>query len=209
MEPSSSSHAPRFTLLQGVVTFVVLLVVGALVYPAVWSGGSGVRSKRVLCLSNMKRLATAQMIYASDHHEAIPPYYTFDGATAQRHLTAAIDPYLKWNPSFLCTESARWKSGSTNTKQEIDYEHFPLVLKQVGKDGLIKLDKVASPERVGWMHDPVIKSSKVQDGEEVETNHKTHLNSFTVMFFDGHVKYVPTLKGTGRDGMDTSGVWLK
>lgn len=160
-------------------------------------------------MSNMKRLATGQFIYASDNNDAVAPYYTFDGPAAQAKLTAGLYPYLKDNAVFLCSESARAKADRNNSKQEIDHQHFPLILKHVGKDNLLFPDKVPSPDKTAWMHDPIIKIARTEDGEEIETNHKKNPNGFNVMFVDSHVSFVPTLKGSGREGMNTDGVWLK
>ncbi len=160
-------------------------------------------------MSNMKRVAIGQMIYSVDYDEAIAPYYTFNGGAARSQFVATVSPYLKNYEILLCSESTRFRSDPSNPKKEIDYEHFPLILKQVGKDQLIRLDKIASPQQTPWMHDPVMKMQRVKAGEEIETNHKYHPNSFSVMFFDSHVKYVPTQKGTVSDAMSTDGVWLR
>ncbi|MDH4389105.1 MAG: hypothetical protein QE269_10315 [Fimbriimonas sp.] len=207
MEPEPAKHNSRFTLFHGVIVGVLLIGAYAMIAPV--SRSAKPAAKKVVCMSNMKQVATAQLIYSVDYDGAISPYYTFDGAAAQSNWVTATLPYVKNYEILLCSESARSKADPSNSKQEMDYEHFPLILKHEGKDKLIWLDKIASPERSGWMHDPVLKSAKVRDGEEIETNHKQYPNSFSVMFFDSHVKYVPTQKGVGSDAMSTDGVWLK
>lgn len=207
METSGTSHTPRFTLLHGVIAGILLVGAYVIISPVFRSARPA--AGKVSCMSNMKLLAAAQLLYAGDHDEAIPRHFTFDGAQAQKQLTSTILPYIKQSETFLCSESVRRKADPSNAKQEIDYEHFPLILKLVGKDNLIRLDKVSIPDKTPWMHDAVLKMSAVSDGQEIETNHKEHPNAFSVMFFDCHVNYVPTRQSIGRDAMSTDGVWLK
>ena len=207
MGTTDGQHASKFTLLQGVIVGALFAVIVAVVMP-VFRSSRPVAGK-VRCLSNLKQVTTAQMIYAADWDDAIGAYYTFDGAMGQLRFYEANLPYLKHPEVFLCPESAVSRSDQSNSGKHVEFEHFPLILRQVGKDGIIHLDKIVSPEKVAWMHDPILIFSKVSNGEEVETNHKKAINSMNASFFDGHAKYVPTLKGGATDAMSTDGVWLK
>ena len=207
MEPTPATHASMFTLMQGVITGVVVVGIGLLLFPA-FTGDRRIAGKS-LCLSNMKQLTTSQVIYSADWDDTIPTFYTFDGAAAQASFYESTIPYSKNPQIFLCGESPTLRTDRENAGKHIDYQHFPLILKQLGKDKLIHLDKMAAAERVAWMHDPILKMAKVKDGEEIETNHPKAPNGFIVSFFDGHAKFVPTLKRGTADVLSTDGVWLK
>ncbi len=193
--------------MQGVITGVVLIVVVAVTWP-VYAGSRPVAGK-TRCLSNLKQLSTAQLIYASDWDDAISQRFTFDGSTAQSGFYEANLPYTKNPEIFLCGESSTYRTDLNHSGKHVDFQHFPLILKQVGKDGLIHLDQIDAPDKVAWMHDPMLKIAKVTGGEEVETNHKKAPNAFVVSFFDGHAKWALTLKGGPTDAMTTDGVWLR
>lgn len=193
--------------MQGVITGVVIVVILAILWPT-YTGDHRIAGKS-RCLSNLKQLTTAQQIYASDWDDAISHSYTFDGPAAQAEFYEQNLPYLKNPKIFLCGESANYLSDRNNSGKHVDFQHFPLILKQVGQDRLIHLDKIDAPDKVAWMHDPILKIAKVPGGEEVETNHKKNPNGFVVSFFDGHAKWTPTLKGGPTGAMSTDGVWLK
>lgn len=212
MDTPASPEARRFTLTQGVITGVVIALVLLILAPVYTSDGR--RSLKTRCISNMKQLTTSQLIYAADFDEAIVPVYTFDGPVAQSQFFEAMIPYTKNAQIFLCGESpAYWSEPNVSeinrTAKRVEYAHFPLILRHVGEDHLINLDRFASPETEAWMHEPILKITKVSNGEEIETHHEKARNGFVVSFFDGHVKFVPTLKGGTSDPMTTDGVWLK
>ena len=211
MDTPASPEARRFTLTQGVITCVVIALVLLILAPVYTSDGR--RSLKTRCISNMKQLTTSQLIYAADFDEAIVPVYTFDGPVAQSQFFEAMIPYAKNAQIFLCGESpAYWSEPNgpeiNRTAKRVEYAHFPLILRHVGEDHLINLDRFASPETEAWMREPILKITKVPNGEEIETHHEKARNGIVASFFDGHVKFVPTLKGGTSDPMTTDGVWL-
>lgn len=211
MGSPEGQDAPKFTLVQGAVlgvfVAVIVAVIVAVLMPVYRS--SGPAAGKVRCLSNLKQVTTAQMIYAADWDDAIGAYYTFDGAKGQSSFFDANLPYLKDPAIFLCPESSIARSDSNNCGKHVEFEHFPLILRQVGEDGIIHLDTIDAPDKVAWMHDPILKIAKVSNGEEVETNHRTWPNGFVVSFFDGHARFALTQKGGVTDPMTTDGVSLK
>jgi hypothetical protein len=212
VDPTANPEARRFTLAQGVITGVVVALLLLILAPVYTSDGR--RSLKTRCISNMKQLTTSQLIYAADFDEAIVPVYTFDGPVAQSQFFEAMIPYAKNAQIFLCGESpAYWSEPNgpeiNRTAKRVEYAHFPLILRHVVEDHLINLDRFASPETEAWMHEPILKITKVPNGEEIETHHEKAKYGFVASFFDGHVKFVPTLKGGTSDPMTTDGVWLK
>lgn len=64
------SHKDGFTLVEllSVVTIVSILI--ALIFPAIWQ--SWERGRRISCMSNMKQLVHAAMIYSTDYNDHFP-----------------------------------------------------------------------------------------------------------------------------------------
>jgi hypothetical protein len=204
---AGSTTPPKFTLLQGVMVGILLILILGIFWPVYT--GSRPAARRSMCISNLKQLGTAQLIYAADNSDAIPPAYSFDGVAAQQRFVTAVLPYCKNNSLLLCPESATFLSDPSNPKGEMNYEHFPLILRHKQNNGMITQSIIPSPEKVAWMHEPIVSMKRVANGFETETYHKKSPNAYTVLMFDSHVSFAPTVKGTGKDAMDLNGNWLK
>ena len=110
---------------------------------------------------------------------------------------------------YTCPFSSEAKLESQFTKPLLGYDHFPLILRKRNSKGVINLTLIQDPAKDVWMHDSIVKLEVKDDGEHVETHHGSGKSGFFVSFFDGHVRFVPTLKGGKSDPMTTDGVWLK
>lgn len=85
-------NKPRSTLVNWLIGFAILVVLAALILPAI----SSVRgaSRRNACVSNMKQLAMSLLNYESDHGR-FPPAYIADAAGRPMHSwRVLILPYL-------------------------------------------------------------------------------------------------------------------
>lgn len=183
------------------------LVALALLFPVFAS--SGPHNHRPVCISNLKQLATVQLIYAADESDTLPPYYSFDGPGARRAFVEATYPYAKNSTIYACPMSPEGKSNLEASKPALGYEHFVLILRERGRNGLLELVEVEEPSQTAWMHDPIVKLEVKGDGEHVETHHSTGKSGFFVSFFDGHARWTPTTSGQSKDWMNTLGVWQK
>jgi len=192
---------------KGVIGTIVGLVVMAILYPVITPARIGHGPPQ--CISKIKQLSVAQLIYAADESDTLPPYYSFDGPDSKRAFVEAIDPYAKNAMIYACPKSPAGKSAIGESNPVLGYEHFVLILRERGRNGLIELVEVAEPTRTAWMHDPIVKLEFKSDGEHIETYHGPGKSGFFVSFFDGHARWTPTIPGLGSDPMNTLGVWQK
>lgn len=79
-EPSSDHPAPRprparsrsaFTIMDVLVSMVVVTILIALLTPTLWTVRETAR--RVICGSNIRQLGIGIALYADDHHDRLPP----------------------------------------------------------------------------------------------------------------------------------------
>lgn len=192
---------------KGVIGTVAGLVAMALLYPMITPARIGHGPAQ--CISKLKQLSTAQLIYAADESDTLSPYYSFDGPGARRAFVEATYPYAKNSTIYACPMSPEGKSNLEASKPALGYEHFVLILRERGRNGLLELVEVEEPSQTAWMHDPIVKLEVKGDGEHVETHHSTGKSGFFVSFFDGHARWASTISGQSKDWMNTLGVWQK
>ncbi len=179
---------PLGSLRKGVLGMGFVLILAALLYrllvpfrPSLYQAG---------CISNLKQLSTIQVLYSSDFDDALPPFYSFDGANAGAALVRATKAYAKNSLIFACPFSPQAKKKTMEADPELGYDHFVLILREQNSSGVIKTSDIWNPAEKAWMHDPISKWELMPDGERVENFHAPYLNELTTSFFDTHVKRI-------------------
>ena len=190
---------------KGVIGTVIGLVAMALLYPMITPARIGHGPPQ--CISKLRQLAFAQLIYAQDNDDGLPPDYSFEGPGARVAFVAATLPYSKDGRMYVCPFSPEAKMQSQVAKPALGYQHFPLILKLQSGKGFIRLADVKEPAKAVWMHDAIVKLEVKDDGEHVETPHGPGNSGFFLSFFDGHARWTPTTSGQSTEWINTLGVW--
>jgi prepilin-type N-terminal cleavage/methylation domain-containing protein/prepilin-type processing-associated H-X9-DG protein len=93
-----------FTLIELLVVIAIIAILAAILFP-VFAKARG-KARQVTCLSNMKQLGLAIIMYADDNDETFPPsYYYQNGANSDQgyvHWSGMIMPYVKNSKIFVC-----------------------------------------------------------------------------------------------------------
>ncbi len=97
----SGKHPAAFTLIELLVVIAVLAVLAAILFPVFAQARE--KARQTTCLSNLKQIGLAWMLYAQDYDEQVCPSYYYSDNNAQE---MAWDFRLNW-----AAPSPTWKFG--------------------------------------------------------------------------------------------------
>jgi prepilin-type N-terminal cleavage/methylation domain-containing protein/prepilin-type processing-associated H-X9-DG protein len=97
-----------FTLIELLVVIAIIAILAAILFPVFAQARD--KARQATCLSNLKQMGTALMMYTQDHDETYPPTYTYGDPTATsnldgtgiHHWSGFIQPYVKNVRIFVC-----------------------------------------------------------------------------------------------------------
>ncbi|HWL51588.1 MAG TPA: hypothetical protein VNQ90_04085 [Chthoniobacteraceae bacterium] len=193
-----------FSLLMVVVTAAIVAVLMAFLFPVLTGASASARATR--CVSNLKQLGIAFLLYTADHNGKFPsdtPIYPstrtdrpgirdYTGATAAKGPTIWTCPELQAHPetatsyeksSFLKTYTFNRAANSNSTDGRIFIQRIPLPAELA-----LVFDGSRMPDGSPWnhaYHEGSTNRANVLD--RLQFPHQEHSN---VCFLDGHVEPV-------------------
>jgi prepilin-type N-terminal cleavage/methylation domain-containing protein/prepilin-type processing-associated H-X9-DG protein len=112
-----------FTLVELLVVMALVTLLAAILLPVL--GAARERARQSACLSNLRQIGQAQLLYAQDWDDRLPDWYTFAPPRPKpfgpyRYWTEYLQPYLR-SKAVLHDPSARWASGVPEDEKLAEY----------------------------------------------------------------------------------------
>jgi prepilin-type N-terminal cleavage/methylation domain-containing protein/prepilin-type processing-associated H-X9-DG protein len=118
-----------FTLIELLVVIAIIAILAAILFPVFARARE--KARQTACLSNVKQLGLAYMMYLSDYDEVFPPHVTERTATPGTPDTAEarapfsyktkLAPYVKNDQVFKCPSAPAWPTPAAGQWFTTDY----------------------------------------------------------------------------------------
>ena len=95
-----SSTRRGFTLIELLVVIAIIAILAAILFPVFAKARD--RAKASSCLSNLKQVGTASIMYSQDADDLLVPYVMYYADNTSARYTKLIEPYLKSLEVFTC-----------------------------------------------------------------------------------------------------------
>lgn len=182
-----------------VIAVVGLVALGVVIFSPVYTGEHN--NPRTSCLSNLKQLTQATLMYTGDNDDGLPLAFTFGGADSVDKFITATFPYCKNKLTYLCDGdkvSDQDQKPATiypeGVADKMSYVHC-LSLKglipefNIGKR-MLTTSALPDLSKVPYLRDPIrgFGTSNKKGGESSDSVFLSpHGAHFAVSYLDGHV----------------------
>ncbi|MCS7192092.1 MAG: DUF1559 domain-containing protein [Armatimonadetes bacterium] len=194
-----------WTLIELLVVIAVISVLTAILLPVLYQVRE--KARQTICISQLKQLALATLIYAQDYNEILPcfwDYYDGEGkmggwifySTFSECLQGNFDP-TKGSIYIYVHNSALYTCPSDRCKQGNSYAYNgalsinPVALFGPGFHFGLSLSAIREPANVIMFTEEEVQHGSTDDGHHLpEGNHPTtrHHGRSNFAFCDGHIK---------------------
>jgi prepilin-type N-terminal cleavage/methylation domain-containing protein/prepilin-type processing-associated H-X9-DG protein len=196
-------RAVGFTLIELLVVIAIIAILAAILFPVFAQARE--KARQINCVSNLKNVSTALMLYVQDHDEKLPYYENRPRPGFRNFWFDQLEPYLKARQIHVCPSLRVNSDDWTVTPRVIGYgvnagNHvFPnytdltptsLASFSTPSGVLTMCDSAFMDPRLGSAGYPVV-YCPLRVGPAIPPNGAVaarHFGGSSVAFLDGHVK---------------------
>jgi prepilin-type processing-associated H-X9-DG protein len=190
----------------GLVVIAIIAILAAILFPVFARARE--KARQTSCLSNVKELGLASLMYASDYDDRLVSYANRDCVNGVKHWTVQLEPYIKNSQLRTCPSSSNnpWLQGNS---YGVNYNHVhscgttgtSMADIQYPAESYSIMDAMYSPRHAGYASDvrygyhivycrvahwSPLASPRIWNGIGADR----HNEGCNVVFVDGHAKWV-------------------
>ncbi len=196
-----------FTLIELLVVIAIIAILAAILFPVFARARE--KARQSSCLSNMKQLATASLMYFQDYDEhtwlsGTGHFGNWESAGVNCSWYRSMEPYVKNEQVFVCPsdagegDSAVWSDSWNETPGDgsgvYPPTEFALSYGNNHTKSNRKMAMIAYPAETGMLFECTAMLSYESSTWEPRSNIRgavRHNDQYNVAFFDGHAKSQP------------------
>ena len=178
-----------FTLIELLVVIAIIAILAAILFPVFARARE--RARQTSCLSNVKQIALAGLMYAQDWNETLPPF-AYHSEQPRTAFPWIMHPYVMNWEVWNCPSA----DSTINPDHENMYDHggigiaYPNIAHYLTSGGGMRLAQVIEPSKAIWFADnrDLWLDGSLQDGiygRRMEARHNENAN---IAFVDGHAR---------------------
>lgn len=197
-----------FTLIELLVVIAIIAILAAILFPVFAKARE--KARQSSCLSNMKQLGVAYMMYVQDYDERFPGYHGGRDWTSYADPTAwwkTLSPYIKNSQIWFCPSA----TGSTTGNMPTDYCGNMNI--QSGDGGGTAVSAITYPASTVLMHERVrnmvynVDYFKDFQWEAINetTSSERHNGGSNFTLADGHAKWYKVSACPSADSVSSCG----
>lgn len=222
------SKYSAFTLIELLVVIAIIAILAAILFPVFAQARE--KARQTACLSNLKQMGNACMMYVQDYDESFPtqtsggtvsPYSPADGQTALSWF-GAMYPYVKNNQVGACPSAPEHPTivPTANSNSSYDYNGLlgNLLPGQVTNPmPIAEYSGLARPADTMMFEDQALTWNRCQaeprwannrwqdplSSDLAKLDAKLHNGGFNITYADGHAKWIKGIAAVSLPGGGT------
>jgi len=191
-----STRRAGFTLIELLVVIAIIAILAAILFPVY--ARIKEKGRQIVCLSNLKQLGIAAMVYVEDSDGAYPSHSpTFHVTTwepSPHDIRTLLDPYVKSDPMWQCPSDNRGWYASYRNSYWWNYTLSGAVVAPGSQYNIaepwsspLKTSMIARPSNLQMVQDNWVAT---------HTSGQQGVWRWNICYADGHAKFTKYIKAS-------------